>query len=37
VRESVSLLHPAASAAGLNEDGLPTPEPFKIKMIEQIT
>lgn len=36
IRQNISNLHPPASAP-LNEDGLPTPEPFKVKMVETIT
>jgi hypothetical protein len=35
IRKNIDQLHPPASAP-LNEDGLPTPEPFKIKMVETI-
>lgn len=36
IRQNIDQLHPPASAP-LNEDGLPTPEPFKIKMVETIS
>lgn len=36
IRQNITNLHPPASAP-LNEDGLPTPEPFKVKMVETIT
>jgi hypothetical protein len=36
IRQNISSLQPPTGAP-LNEDGLPTPEPFKIKMVETIT
>jgi hypothetical protein len=36
VRASVHGLSPHANDASLNEEGLPVPEPFKVKMVEQI-
>lgn len=36
VQKSLTALQPRRGVC-INEDGLPVPEPFKIKMIEQIT
>lgn len=37
VRQSISDLHPPAHAPLDEDEDLPTPEPFKVKMVETIT